>query len=267
MEACGSDGLQHLARSRYEEDIRPRGHAKIWGSLYCSTSKRWGFACCKALQRDAPGCIVAASDLETDAAGSELESQSRARNAAETSQEVREWKPRDEFETPEGFVAHAAKFFVSCWRTWLSDGTLDKNKGSLSAEVSKVLLSEVSAKEAARGVEVFCGRLASREVPNDLARQLEEFCTCVGSREYVQANKAYMDMVMGNRKWQSDVPYLVEGNRNGPAVVQSVAERLNKSMSHPLDVAGIRDHTVLLRRLLSVCQAACPNTEPSKNCG
>ena len=71
-----------------------------------------------------------------------------------------------------------------------------------------------------------------------------------------------MDIVMGSRKWQGDVPYLVEagrpaehekpplteewystwniletrllqGNRNGPSVVQNVAERLNKKNSEP----------------------------------
>ena len=48
--------------------------------------------------------------------------------------------------------------------------------------------------------------------------------------EDVQANKAYMEIVMGSRKWQGDVPYLVDGNRNGPSVVQNVAERLNKDI-------------------------------------
>ena len=44
-----------------------------------------------------------------------------------------------------------------------------------------------------------------------------------------------MDIVMGSRKWQGDVPYLVEGNRNGPSVVQNVAERINKGNANPLD--------------------------------
>lgn len=46
-----------------------------------------------------------------------------------------------------------------------------------------------------------------------------------------------MDIVMGSRKWQGDVPYLVEGNRNGPSVVQNVAERINKVNANPLDAA------------------------------
>merc|ERR1711904_468240 len=110
-------------------------------------------------------------------------------------------------------------------------------------------------------------RISLREVPGDLCQNLEEFCSCVGAREYVQANKAYMEIVMGSRKWQGDVPYLVEGNRDGPSVVQNVAERVNKSNSNPLDVAGIREHTVVLRRLMSVAQAAQPNVDPSKNNG
>ena len=67
----------------------------------------------------------------------------------------------------------------------------------------------------------------------------KEFCSCVGEQEYVKANKAYMDIVMGARKWQGDVPYLVEGNRNGPSVVQNVAERINKINSNPLDTSDL----------------------------
>ncbi|CAE8624153.1 unnamed protein product, partial [Polarella glacialis] len=178
-----------------------------------------------------------------------------------------EWRPREGFETPEGFVVHASKYMAANWVRWLRDGTLAACAEKLDPEAQKVILADASAKEATRGVRVFCERLSSMEVPKDLSRQLEEFCSCIGAREYGQANKAYIEIVMGSRKWQGDVPYLVEGNRNGPAVVQSVAERLNKTNKNPLDEAGIRDHAVLLRRLLKVCQAVLPNAEPSKNCG
>mmetsp|Transcript_38907 Transcript_38907/g.108135 ORF Transcript_38907/g.108135 Transcript_38907/m.108135 type:complete len:262 (-) Transcript_38907:36-821(-) len=177
--------------------------------------------------------------------------------------------PRECVPRPQGFVSHSARCLAARWRAWLTDGSLAEaaRQSRLSGEVARVLLSEAAAAEAARGVARFCERLASCEVPADLARNLEEFCTCIGAREYAAANRAYLEIVMGSRKWQTDVPYLVEGNRNGPSVVQSVAERLNKGMSHPLDAAGIRDYTVLLRRLLSVAQTVHPNADPSKNCG
>merc|ERR1712039_206768 len=107
--------------------------------------------------------------------------------------------------------------------------------------VAKVLLSASAATEASKGIEAICERLGSRAVPAELVGHFEAFCSHVGAREYTQANKAYMEMIMGRRKWLGDVPYLVEGNRNGPSVVQNVAERLNKTNQNPLDAAGIRD--------------------------
>ncbi|CAE7476184.1 unnamed protein product, partial [Symbiodinium necroappetens] len=176
------------------------------------------------------------------------------------------WRPRDDFETAEGFIIHSSKFLASQWLRWLQDGKLSEVAEKFDPDVRKVLLSESAAKEACQQVRRFCERLDDR-VPVELSQPLEDFCGCIGSREYVRANKAYMDIVMGSRKWQGDVPYLVEGNRNGPSVVQNVAERLNKTNANPLDQAGIRDHAVVLRRLLKVAQAVLPNEDPSKNCG
>lgn len=44
--AKGSDE-RIMARSRYEEDVRIRGHRSVWGSWYSEQEKKWGFACCK----------------------------------------------------------------------------------------------------------------------------------------------------------------------------------------------------------------------------
>ncbi|CAE7398930.1 SLU7 [Symbiodinium microadriaticum] len=252
-----ADG-QHLAQSRYAEDAVPVGHRSIWGSWYDSGSGSWGYACCKATSRSATPCAAIESDF------SEV---GRPAQADADQPEVKlTWRPRDDFETAEGFIIHSSKFLASQWLRWLQDGKLSEVAEKFDPDVRKVLLSESAAKEACQQVRRFCERLDDR-VPVELSQPLEDFCGCIGSREYVRANKAYMDIVMGSRKWQGDVPYLVEGNRNGPSVVQNVAERLNKTNANPLDQAGIRDHAVVLRRLLKVAQAVLPNEDPSKNCG
>jgi len=259
---------QHLSPSRYQEDAAPPGHHRVWGSWYCAASGRWGYACCKALVRSAPPCTPLVAET-TATSCSDAESYlgwpgGRGSGSRGSSAEAPPaWQPRGDFETSEGFIAHATRLFAAQWRGWLRDGTL----AAANPAVSEALLSEAASAEASRGVEVICERVGLREVTAEMVRHLEEFCSCLGTREYVQANKAYMDIVMGARKWQGEVPYLVEGNRNGPSVVQNVAERLNKRSSNPLDEAGIRDHAVGLRRLLTVVQAAQPNVDPSKNCG
>eukprot|EP00747_Dinoflagellata_sp_TGD_P168027 gnl/TRDRNA2_/TRDRNA2_193529_c0_seq1.p1 gnl/TRDRNA2_/TRDRNA2_193529_c0~~gnl/TRDRNA2_/TRDRNA2_193529_c0_seq1.p1 ORF type:complete len:198 (+),score=48.80 gnl/TRDRNA2_/TRDRNA2_193529_c0_seq1:290-883(+) len=188
------------------------------------------------------------------------------RASAKLERLVLEWKARDEFETTEGFVANAVRYFSSRWATCLRDGSLKKSAAAQNEDRSKVLLSEASVSETRKNMEEFCEILSSKPVGADFAKKLEDFCVYIGQHEYVLANKVYLDIVMGSRKWQGDVPYLVEGNRNGPAVVQSVAEQINKKNSHHLDSAGVRDHTVMLRRLMTVMEAIHPNEDPSKNC-
>ncbi|CAJ1387351.1 unnamed protein product [Effrenium voratum] len=234
---------ERLAESRLVEDTVPPGHQSVWGSWYDVGTNSWGFACCKTTSPKAPPCCRIESDAE--AGGSRP---SRGSDVEVHMESYTAWRSRQDFETSEGFIVHATKHLASQWLQWLRDGSLTKQAHLLEPDARKVLLSE----QAARGAS---------------SARHEEFCSCIGAREYAKASKAYMDIVMGARKWQGDVPYLVEGNRNGPSVVQNVAERLNKQNSNPLDEAGIRDHAVLLRRLLKVCQAVLPNEDPSKNCG
>uniref|UniRef100_A0A6T1P4S8 Prp18 domain-containing protein n=1 Tax=Alexandrium monilatum TaxID=311494 RepID=A0A6T1P4S8_9DINO len=255
------EGLAHLARSRYEEDRRPAGHASVWGSWFDAGSGRWGYACCRRTSRAAAACCSLGSDSAAESTAGP------PAGAAGELAAVTDWRPREEFETAEGFVAHAARFFASRWRRWQEDGSAGRRAAGVDPTVAKVLISSSTASEVARGIEVVCERLGARAVPVELVEHLEEFCSHVAAREYAQANKAYMEIIMGRRKWLADVPYLVEGNRNGPSVVQNVAERLNKTNSNPLDEAGIRDHAVCLKRLLTVSQAVQPNEDPSKNCG
>mmetsp|Transcript_3505 Transcript_3505/g.4708 ORF Transcript_3505/g.4708 Transcript_3505/m.4708 type:complete len:257 (-) Transcript_3505:17-787(-) len=256
-----------MASSRYEEDLHPHGHNAVWGSWFDASAQKWGYSCCKATQRDAPGCLASLSEVDSEFGGNQTTRHSRGLPGIAAQEAADVWKPREDFVIPEDFVSYAARHFVHRWRSWLTDGSLQAASGSLSAESSKVLLSQASLTEATRLLEIFCRRVRDGKVPKELLEKLEAFCSQVGDRQYLQANKVYMDIVMGTRKWQGDVPYLVEGNRNGPSVVQNVAERINKSNANPLDVAGLRDHTVLLRRLMSVSQAVMPNSDPSLNSG
>ncbi|GIX65434.1 step II splicing factor, putative [Babesia caballi] len=43
-----------VVRSRYREDKFERGHSSVFGSFYDRDSGRWGYRCCKALERAAP---------------------------------------------------------------------------------------------------------------------------------------------------------------------------------------------------------------------
>ena len=50
--------LRLNVKSRYPEDIHEKGHSEVWGSYFDMESKRWGYACCRCLERGEP-CPVA----------------------------------------------------------------------------------------------------------------------------------------------------------------------------------------------------------------
>lgn len=51
----GQDGQGNrvLAKSKYAEDVHPLGHSSVWGSWFAKEGLRWGFQCCRALDRTA----------------------------------------------------------------------------------------------------------------------------------------------------------------------------------------------------------------------
>ena len=212
-------------------DINPAGHQSVWGSWFDLIED------CGDLRVARPPAkrLQPVASLPTLPPQEALPESGTKKNFETT------WRPRGDFETSEGFVVHASIYLAFQWLKCLQDGTLSARADCFDVDVRKVLLSEQAAKESLEQVKKFGRRLDDGKVPQKLAQSLEEFCICVGEREYVKANKAYMDIVMGARKWQGDVPYLVEGNRNGPSVVQNVAERINKVNANPVDEAGIRD--------------------------
>lgn len=38
-------------RSSFAEDIHEHGHTEVWGSFFDITEKKWGYACCRSLDR------------------------------------------------------------------------------------------------------------------------------------------------------------------------------------------------------------------------
>merc|ERR1711879_473422 len=49
--ASRTDAKRELVKSRYLEDVHPNGHRSVWGSWYSVDEKKWGFVCCKEMER------------------------------------------------------------------------------------------------------------------------------------------------------------------------------------------------------------------------
>eukprot|EP00913_Durusdinium_trenchii_P032407 g30343.t1 len=110
-------------------------------SEYDADQKAWGFACCRALDPHAPPC----AETDRDAVDASREPTVAEELVAASTGLV--WRPREEFETPESFIAHASKCLASQWLKWLQDGTLrsSADASSVDAELRKVLLPDLSS--------------------------------------------------------------------------------------------------------------------------
>lgn len=162
--------------------------------------------------------------------------------------------------TAEAYVAHAAVYFACCWERWLADKTLASCRRLSAAS----LLSDSAAREAVRCMREFGDKLCEKPLAPELISKLEEMCTCIHEREYAQANKVYMDLAIGAKKWMSAMPVQVSFSmsRQDTEVKWTPGDGQDA-----LDESGLRKHLILLRRLLTIAQAVCPNDDPSKNSG
>lgn len=53
-------------KSRYDEDVFIYGHTTVWGSFYDKEKDKWGYACCRRMERDV-GCGPAEPEPVADA--------------------------------------------------------------------------------------------------------------------------------------------------------------------------------------------------------
>mmetsp|Transcript_16383 Transcript_16383/g.22036 ORF Transcript_16383/g.22036 Transcript_16383/m.22036 type:complete len:319 (-) Transcript_16383:109-1065(-) len=60
-----------LAASRYPEDVLVLNHQSVWGSWYSMEEKRWGFVCCKVMDRNMECSLSGEADADA-AAGQEV---------------------------------------------------------------------------------------------------------------------------------------------------------------------------------------------------
>eukprot|EP00434_Breviolum_minutum_P001836 symbB.v1.2.001626.t1/scaffold80.1/size342472/13 len=170
---------------------------------------------------------------------------------------ARTWLPRSSFETSVGFLAHALHYFLERW-------TLGREMDLQRLAQAQVSFSSAkSLDEAKVAVKELCEKIGGQKLQLPLLLKLEEMVNCIGEREYTSANKIYMDLVIGSKKWLNDMPYMVNFSMSRQ---DTEVHWTSQSASDPVDDAGIRQHIVALRRLMMVLQVLDPNADPSKNC-
>eukprot|EP00929_Paragymnodinium_shiwhaense_P112774 TRINITY_DN81045_c0_g1_i1.p1 TRINITY_DN81045_c0_g1~~TRINITY_DN81045_c0_g1_i1.p1 ORF type:complete len:430 (-),score=77.77 TRINITY_DN81045_c0_g1_i1:98-1363(-) len=190
---------------------------------------------------------------------------------------------REQFASAEDFVAYALQFVLDLWRKYIHLPLA----GSANVEVVSrlprasdgcegVLRSEPALKQAAESVKELKKLLKKNELGATVLGKIETLCAELLKREYAVANKAYMDLAIGNKTWHLEVPSLLEGGMAGLSGVERgqmfkqarAAAKLNKnSAKGVMDDEDVRAHILCLRRLCNVTQAIRPNSDPSKSSG
>ncbi|CAJ1451821.1 unnamed protein product [Effrenium voratum] len=70
-EVTPAPGKRLLESTLYKEDVFVKGHVGVWGSFYEPEAKRWGYKCCKIMDRN--GQCTAERPPEPDPNSSDLD--------------------------------------------------------------------------------------------------------------------------------------------------------------------------------------------------
>ncbi|CAK8992548.1 unnamed protein product [Durusdinium trenchii] len=230
-----------LAASRYEEDVVPPGHSSVWGSFF-SSQDGWGYACCRATDKNAPACCESERPALPE---------SKRADQAPNEKVTKSWMPRSSFQTSVGFLAHALQYLLQCWR---SAGT----KSPEFVPRGDRMPSQKAMDEVDTAIRDLSDKLGAQKLPLVLLLKLEEMVTCIGEKEYTSANKIYMDLVIGSKKWLNDMPYMVNFSM---ARQDTEVHWAPQSSTDPVEEAGVREHIVALRRLMMALQAGLGNEQ------
>ncbi|KAF4678344.1 hypothetical protein FOL47_000073 [Perkinsus chesapeaki] len=166
---------------------------------------------------------------------------------------------REKFNSDEEFIKSSILYLIGVWKHKSEE---EKWKGSIIGKTKTYLDTvdrmrplvtflehdEQTAAAAAHGDE--------HKVPETVVKVLTGVFEEIEKREYVEANKLYLDMTVGNQLWP------MGGINLG--VVQQVCRRVEEK-SHLLDNIEVKRYVQGVKRLITVAMTMWPNDDPSKN--
>mmetsp|Transcript_16747 Transcript_16747/g.46053 ORF Transcript_16747/g.46053 Transcript_16747/m.46053 type:complete len:290 (-) Transcript_16747:55-924(-) len=271
--------------SLWKENVLTQGHTSVWGSWYSSEAHRWGYACCRSLDRccactsgraPAPGSCPdggaagEGGDQDDSAADSDATDSEDAQRFAEekpfdwTAAVPAELLSREAIAAQDGkpgaFVAHFVRFAVGAWRHLL-EGEGDGARGE--EESLEAFRNAQSLQDAEAALEPLMRQLNSGEVKPTVMQQLDKMVSLAAEREYAEAGKAYIDMVLGKKKWNNVIASYggTGGTNKGARIYITKQDDLVEFDKDPV----VQKYMQCLRRLVLVAQYVRPNSDTSKH--
>lgn len=236
MTDSNNDLHRHMEKSSlYEEDIFVKGHSAVWGSFYDRETGTWGYACCSGLVKskvcpNGDAKLTAESDIGR--ASRKESAREQQPGSGESIQELAavEKDIRVGAELVRRFAAAALKE----WQSQSGQGTAPSS-GSLQRLVDKIL---------------------AMELDKDVSGKIEHICRLSLSGDHLGAQKAYMDLTIGNGKWLiGGIPHVAADAKNPSQTQTNVRSRNIKEQESLLDDVALKKSLQDLKRLLSFVEA------------
>mmetsp|Transcript_87489 Transcript_87489/g.276457 ORF Transcript_87489/g.276457 Transcript_87489/m.276457 type:complete len:274 (-) Transcript_87489:51-872(-) len=267
------DAQRHLVSSDlYREDALEADHQAVWGSFYDREAKRWGYACCQGTSRHQPCQLQEASGepakpKRKKARDDSSDSDSPRRRKEPPKEKTIDWSsapmelpsPSPNARDDAALIEQVVRFGVGAWQREVNSCSTE-GQGPPAPE-----LAAFSSADALRQAQEALGplllQLQAGRVEAGVLSRLGEMLALAAEREYAAANKVYMELTMGNKRWQN-VMAGAQGLHNKGASIKLIPQsKLNAFDSDP----AAQKYIIALRRLIQFLQYKRPNEDVSKH--
>jgi len=174
--------------------------------------------------------------------------------------------PRDQVATPQApvgaFVEHFVRYTIGAWRRELDKAIPFDGMGLKDMDL-QVFGDRQALQNVENGVSVLILQLAKKQANETIVKGLDKIVTLAAEREYQEAHTAYIEMALGNKRWNNTVSTYagtVCQNKGGRTYL-TVMDKLRDFDKDPV----AQKYSQCLRKLVQLAQCVRPNKEISKH--
>mmetsp|Transcript_113914 Transcript_113914/g.318232 ORF Transcript_113914/g.318232 Transcript_113914/m.318232 type:complete len:293 (+) Transcript_113914:1-879(+) len=288
-----AEGPLLVESTLWKEDVLADGHSSVWGSLYDPETKRWGYACCRGMQRGAACTSPQAGQAGAAPAAGEDSGQEVTSPDTEDEAETLPWDFSKPPPPPEllpceavaggklgPYIQHFVHYAIGAWARAEAEGfpgfgemerasfrgTIEQCKkgvGPLMWRLKKgENLDRGEQQETRRSRETRTSMEGKFVKEKSVLQQLHIMAKGAFDREYVKAHEAYMHLTFGNKMWNlTHVAHVAACTMKGAREYRRNRDSLNTYDMDPVSQTYM--HAV--KKLVHFCQCIRPNADQSKN--
>lgn len=158
------------------------------------------------------------------------------------------------------FVDHFVRWVIGAWRREIGSGAKIQSSGLSVSEV-EWFNSEEALLQTQESFATLLRQLEKGDADPHVLSHLERMATLAYEREYAEANKAYMELTMGNKKWQNVFANAQAKHNKGASI-----KVINQSEPTKYDTDPVAQKYIqALRRMVQFTQYKRPNVDTSKH--